>query len=201
MEPKDIAALSEDELRAHNPLLVREIENKATAPLTTQVGEMTTTVDALKPEVDLLGKVKELLGLTEGENVVEKVTALLASIEDAAASEIKTYIKEAIGKKVKTERGQALVARLVGEMHTEFEGELNDEMKKKIDEALDAKIDGDEVIKSVVGEMAAFSARDEGRGNQGGSALGGRSGRRESLGKDEGATSNGQLTVRKRVLS
>jgi hypothetical protein len=203
VEPKDIAGLSEDEIRTHAPLLVKEIERKATEPLTTQVGEMTAAADAVKPEVDTFGKVKELLGLTDGENVVEKVTNLLATIEDASASEIKAYIKEAIAKKVKTERGQALVARLVGEMHTEFDGKLDDEMKAKIDTALAEKIEGDEILKSVVGEMVTFTESQERGAGQGGSALGGKGRQRDFSGADESkgiVSQNGQLTVRKRTL-
>lgn len=205
VEPKDITALSEDEIRTHAPLLVKEIERKATEPLTEQVGEMTTTVAELQPEVDVLKSVKELLGLTEGENVVEKVTALLATIEDAAASEIKAFIKEAIGKKVKTERGQALVARLVGEMHTQYEGEdFNDALKEKIVTDLDATIEADEDLKAIVGEMVDFTKDNDKSASQGGSALGGKSRSRDNSGadKDNGIVSqNGQLTVRKRTLA
>lgn len=204
VEPKDISALSEEELRTHAPLLVKEIERKATEPLNTQVGEMTTQVGALQPEADTLSKVKELLGLAEGENVIEKVTNLLASIEDASASEIKAYIKEAIAKRVKTERGQALVARLVGEMHSEYEGDFTDEMKAKIDSDLDEKIEGDEILKSVVGEMVTFQEKKEQGAGQGGSALGGRGKQRDTSGRDDKngvVSSNSQLTVRRRTLS
>jgi hypothetical protein len=204
VEPKDIAALSEDELRSNAPLLVKEIERKAVEPVEVKIGEMTTEVAALKPEVDVLGKVKELLGISEGENVVEKVTALLATIEDASASEIKAYIKEAIGKKVKTERGQALVARLIGEMHTEYDGEeFNDELKTKIDKDLDEKIEGDEVIKEIVGEMINFTD-DKNKGNgQGGSALGGktRTGNGRNSKEDGVVKDNAHITVRKRTLA
>lgn len=208
VEPKDITALSEDELRAHAPLLVAEIERKAISPLNEQIGEMTTKVGELQPEVDILVKVKELLGLSEGENVVEKVTNLLSQIEDVSASEIKAYIKEAIAKKVKTDRGQALVARLVGEMHTEYDGQaLDDALKAKIDGDLDARIEEDEILKSVVGEMVSFTDdKGEGKnGNQGGSALGGRSRSGDARGgseKGDGVVSSNQfVTVRKRTLT
>lgn len=205
VEPKDITALSEDELRAHAPLLVAEIERKAVKPLDEQIGEMTTKVGELQPEVDILTKVKELLGLSEGENVVEKVTNLLSQIEDVSASEIKAYIKEAIAKKVKTDRGQALVARLVGEMHTEYEGEiLDDTLKAKIDTDLDAKIENDEILKSIIGEMVPFTDEDKPKsGNQGGSALGGRSrsGDVRSAGQDGVVKENQFVTVRKRTLA
>lgn len=206
VEPKEIAALDEAELRAHAPLLVKEIERKAVEPIETQIGEMTAEVEKLQPEVDVLGKVKELLGITEGENVVEKVTALISKIEDTSASEIKAYIKEAIAKKVKTERGQALVARLIGEMHTEYDGEtLDDELKAKIDADLETKIEGDEVVKEIIGEMSNFT-EDENKGKgsgQGGSALGGkgRSGSSRGATEDGVVSKNAHMTVRKRTLA
>jgi hypothetical protein len=206
VEPKDITALSEDELRTHAPLLVAEIERKAKSPFEEEIGEMTTVVAELQPEVDMLAKVRELLGLAEGENPVEKVTNLLSQIEDASASEIKAYIKEAIAKKVKTERGQALVARLVGEMHTEYDGEdFNDELKSKIDADLTKKIEEDEILKTVIGEMAPFNEDDKGRGSgQGGSALGGkvsRTGQGTGTQEDGVVKQNAHITVRKRTLA
>jgi hypothetical protein len=203
VEPKDITALSEDELRTHAPLLVAEIERKAVAPLTEQVGEMTAELAEVQPEVDTLGKVKELLGLTDGENIIDKVTALMSQIEDASASEIKAYIKEAIAKKVKTDRGQALVARLVGEMHDDFSGELNDEMKTQIDTALDEKIEGDEILKGIIAEMAPFND-DKGAGTgQGGASLGGKARTGQGAGRTEDGVvkSNAHITVRKRTLA
>lgn len=203
VEPKEIAALSEDEIRAHAPLLVKEIERKAVAPIEERIGEMTTTVETLQPEVDVLVKVKELLGLTEGENVVEKVTSLLSTIEDASASEIKAYIKEAISKKVKTERGQALVARLIGEMHTEYDGqEFNDDLKAKIDADLEAKIEEDEVVKEIVGEMITFTETNDNKGkSQGGSSLGGKSRSGSERKTEEAVRKTAHLTIRKRTLA
>jgi hypothetical protein len=204
VEPKDITALSEDELRTHAPLLVREIERKAVEPVEVKIGEMTTTVAELEPQVDILTKVRELLKLEEGDNVLDKVTALISKIEDSSASEIKAFIKDSIAKKVKTERGQALVARLIGEMHADYDGEvLNDDLKKKIEEDLVAKIEGDEIVKEIVGEMSNFT--DETRGSQGGSALGGkaRTGQtRTGANAENGVVKqNDQLTIRKRTLA
>lgn len=175
VEPKDIAALSVDELRTHAPLLVEHIERTATEPLNAKIGEMEGAVASLQPEVDVLGEIKKLLKLTDGENPVEKLSNLLAQIEDAASADIKGYIKEVVAKKIKSTRGQNLVHRLLGEMHTEFAGrELDDELRGEIKTAIENKIKDDEDVSALVGEMAGHSDDEEGE-TRGGSNLGGRS--------------------------
>jgi len=190
VEAKDIAALGEDELRTHAPLLVKEIERKATEPLDTKVGEMQGVIDASKPAVDTTEEIRKLLKLEEGDNVVEKVTALLSRIEDTAKSEIKDFIKELVGKKVKTERGQGLVLRLVGEMESEYDGPLNDELKKKITEDFDAKVEADEDVKAIIGEMGSSDGPATG-----GAALGGRS----RAGEDRGRVGAGENSKTRKV--
>jgi hypothetical protein len=183
VEPKDIAAISVDELRTHAPLLVREIERQAVEPVEVKVGEQTALVADLQPQVDVLAEIKKMLKLTDGENPVEKLGNLIASIEDAAAGEIKDFIKEVISKKVKSTRGQALVGRLIGEMHTEYAGrDLDDATKKEITEAVDSKIEADSDIKALVGEMKGGND-DEGE-TRGGAALGGRSRAGENRGRN-----------------
>jgi hypothetical protein len=102
---------------------MQAIQTEATAPLTEKIGEMEATVAALKPEVDIFGEIKKLLKITDGENPVEKVTNLLQADRGRfGTADVKAFIREVVGKKVKTERGQALVLRLIGEMHTELRG-------------------------------------------------------------------------------
>lgn len=173
VDAKDIAALSEDEIRTHAPLLVKEIERKVVEPVEARVGEMETSIAALKPEVDVLGEIKKLLKLEDGENPVEKLSAFIEKVEDAASSGIKDYINEVVAKKVKSTRGQALVKRLIGEMHEDYEGPLTDDLKKKIEDDVVAKIDGDEDIKSLVGEMTSGGGERQER--RGAPPLGGRS--------------------------
>lgn len=184
VDAKDIAAISEDELRAHAPLLVKEIERKSVEPIQTKVGEQTALVEALQPEADLLTKLKEALKLSDGENPVEKAEVLLAKVEELSSTAIKDFIKSIVGKKVKTERGQALVARLIGEMHMDYEGPLTDELKTKIEADFTAKVEGDEDIKAVIGEMKGSDSD-----RSGGAFLGGRS--RVGAEHDAGADSKG----------
>jgi hypothetical protein len=208
VEAKDIAALSVDEIRTHAPLLVREIERQASVPFETKIGEQTTAIDALQPEADMLAEIKKLLKLTDGENPVEKLTNLITRIEEAGSADIRAYVKELVAKKVKSTRGQALLGRLIGEMHTEYEGPLDDDLKKKITDDFNAKIEGDEDIKELVGEMASSSSDDDNR--EGPRALGGRSragAHRGTFGEGGNSTgtdgvvkTNERITVRKKTF-
>lgn len=166
VDAKDIAALDENEIRTHAPLLVREIERKVSEPLTTKIGEMTTAAEAVTPEIDLLGQIKTLLKLSDGENPVDKLKNLLSKVEEAGSAGVKAYIKELISKKVKDEQGQALVGRLIGEMHSDYQidGELTEDDKKKIAADFDSKVEGDEVLKKQIGEMTPARTTNDGRG-------------------------------------
>lgn len=203
VEPKDIAALQVDEIKTHAPLLFAAIRDEGKSEVQTLVGEQTTLVAELQPQAEMLVAIKQALKLADGENPVEKVTNLLKQIEDASASEIKSFIKELVAKKVKTERGQALLHRLIGEMHVEYAGqELDDALKTKITADFDKKAEEDEHIKELVGEMAPFAETNG--GSTGGAALGGRSRAGDDRGrvKDNGVVSqNANLTVRKRTLA
>lgn len=200
VEARDIAALSVDEIKTHAPLVHKAIQDEALAPLTAKVGEMEAMVGTLQPDADLLAEIKKLLKLTDGENPLEKVTNLIQKIEDSASAEIKDFVKSLISKKVKTERGQALVGRLIGEMHSEYEGPLTEELKKQIETDFTSKIEGDEDIKTLVGEMAPFNDDNSGSGS-GGSHVGGRS--RAGAGRGRGEPADGvvrrtdNLVVRK----
>ena len=176
VDPKEIAALSEDELRENNPLLVREIERKVTEPLTEKVGEQTATIEAQKAEVDVTAEIRKLLKLGEGENIIEKIEALLTKLDEATTADVREYIKEVVGKKVKSKTGQAIVHRLLGEMHTDYAGKtLDDSLKKEIEEAVEQRIEADEDVKALVGEMADMRESGGSGEERGGSRVQGRS--------------------------
>lgn len=213
VDAKDITAISEDELRTHAPLLVREIERKAVEPVETKIGEQATLIADLQPEVDILGEIKKLLKLQDGENPVEKLAKFIETVEEAGKADIKAFVNTLVEKKVKSTRGQALLRRLVGEMESEFDGALTDDMKKEITTAFDAKIESDEDIKVLVGEMSGHVEDDddddgdegENHRGRGGSNLGGRSragaGRgRGNGGKDGIVKQNDRITVKRVVF-
>lgn len=157
----------------------------------------------------MLAEIKKLLKLTDGENPVEKLTNLITRIEEAGSADIRAYVKELVAKKVKSTRGQALLGRLIGEMHTEYEGPLDDDLKKKITDDFNAKIEGDEDIKELVGEMASSSSDDDDN-REGPRALGGRSRAGahrgtfgeggNSAGTDGVVKTNERITVRKKTF-
>jgi hypothetical protein len=186
VEPKEIAALSEEELRANNPLLVKAIEDKAKEPLTTKIGEMTTAVEAAEPEIDILKTVREKLGLKEDENPIESLATMLEEIEEAGKTKVKDFISEHLKGKVKSDKGQRLLKRMIGEQVSNIETEyadkdLDDKTKKEITEKLDEFIEDDEDIQAVIGEM---TYERKPRSGEGGRSMGGRSSRsRESEGR------------------
>ena len=177
VEPREITALGEDELRAHNPLLVQAIENKATQPLTVKIGEMETRVGELEPNETLISELREKLGISEDKNIVEAVGELVHRIESAASTQVKDFVKSLIEGKVKDEPGRRLVHRLVGEqIEEEFKGrDLDEGTKKEITEKFDGAVESDEDIKATIGEMTDTRERTNG-GSGGGHDLGGRRG-------------------------
>jgi hypothetical protein len=65
----------------------------------------------------MMTKIRELLKLADGENPIEKLQKLLHELEDSASAGIKDFIKSLVAKKVKDEKGQSIVNRMIGEMH------------------------------------------------------------------------------------
>lgn len=192
--PDEIRALTPEDIKTHAPLIHKALVEEATTPLETKVSEMTTAAAAVEPEITTLKQLRTLLGIEEGANPVETVTALLSKVEALGKADIKEFIRNTIAKKVKDEKQQKLVHRLIGEMHTQFDGDLTDDLKSKIESEIDAKIEGDEDIKEIVGEMRSDS--DNG-GTRGGAHLGGRSRRPDGAGEDGVVKKNDRMTVRK----
>lgn len=205
LEPREVAALTPAEIKEHAPLVYKAIQDEAKSDLETKVGEQATLVATLEPEAEISKKVRELLGLAEGENPIEKLTNILTTVEEAASRDVKDFIKSLIANKVKTERAQGVVGRLIGEMHSEYEGqELTDDLKKKIEQDFEDRIDGDEDVKALVGEMAGWTEPANERRSRGGTSLGGRTRGAESRGRqnieNDGVTHRGGLKITKRKL-
>jgi hypothetical protein len=206
VDAKDIAALSEDGIRTHAPLLVREIERKAVEPVEQKVGEQVALVASLQPEVDVLVEIKKLLKLQDGENPVDKLATFIEQVEEAGKSEIKAFVNTLVEKKVKSTRGQALLRRLIGEMEKGYEGELDDDLKKKITDDFNAAIETDKDFVKMVGEMRSDESSEEenGTGSGGGRTLGGRSRAGSARGRNDSENGvvrqNDNLTVRKVTL-
>lgn len=178
VEPKDIAALDEQELRTHAPLLVKEVERKVTEPLTTKLGEMEATATATEPELLALKEIREKLGLNDDQNPIEAIADLLKRVETAARAEIKAVVAKAVERVAgKNKTAQDLVHRLIGEQITrDFNGEITDKTEDEITDQIKSAVEGDETVKAIVGEMSVVDDDKGGRhDNRGGAHVGSKS--------------------------
>ena len=157
LKPEEIAALSQNELRAHNPTLVLEIETAVKTPLETQVSEMTTEAAAVKPTLDLIPELRRVLGLADDVDDVTVIGKALASIKDAGKTVRDSILESVLGRKFKDESTRKLVKRLiVSEMDDvrNFKATGNsDADEKTVSEMVNTFIDTDESIKAQVSEM------------------------------------------------
>jgi hypothetical protein len=150
VKPEEIAALQENELRAHNPALVKTIEEAVKAPLETQVSEMSATVDELKPSGDMLTEIRKSLKLDEDGDVLTAISEIMDKARKAAKDAKDRVLTEVLEKKFKNENARVLVKRLmVSEMET-FDVEDEGETRTKIEEMVNSKINDDEELKKVI---------------------------------------------------
>jgi uncharacterized coiled-coil protein SlyX len=192
VDGKDIAAISEAELRQHNPTLVELLASKDGAGLKDKVTEMEATIEKQKGFSDLVNEIATRLKV-EPDKILENLDELISKMKGAKASDVKNYITQIIEKQVKTARGQKLVSRLVGEM--EDITELTDDTKKEIEKRVTESIESDDDIKAIVGEMVD----DKGAGT-GGMIVGGSSRMKNDDDKNT-VIDNDNLTVRKRTMA
>jgi len=157
LKPEEIAALSQNELRAHNPNLVLEIETAVKTPLETQVSEMTATATAVQPTLDIIPELRKLLGLADDVDDVTVLGKALASIRDAGKTVRDSILSSVLKRKFKDEGTQKLVSRLiVSEMEDvrDFKATGDTAEDTKVLEGfVNVFIDRDETIKAQVSEM------------------------------------------------
>lgn len=156
VDPKEIAALSANELRAHNPSLVEAIETDARKPLETKVSEQETEIEELKPEVDTLAKVREALGIDEKTDVLESLGVMMVKVKEIAKNAKDNIVDKVLAEKFKDENTRGLVKlALTSEMaNLEIEDE-SDESKKKVTEMVDGAVEKNEILRSLVGEQSS----------------------------------------------
>lgn len=156
VKPEEIAALSANELRAHNSSLVTTIEADARKPLEEKVSEMTASADVVQPVIAEIPDIRKLLGLADD---TDDVTVLKSAIE-FIRSQGKTIRDSIIDKVLKSKKldasdPNAKLARriIIGEM-AEFQptgSSTQDE--QTVTEMVNRVIDGDEQLKEIVSEM------------------------------------------------
>jgi hypothetical protein len=162
LKTEEIGALSENELRAHNPTLVLSIETAVKTPLETSISEMTTEAAAVKPTLDLIPEFRRILGLSDDTDDVTVLGQALASIKGAGKTVRDSILESVLMKKFKDEGTRNLVKRLiVSEMddvrNFRATGNSTDD-EKKVGEMVNTFIDTDETIKAQVSEMEGTPA-------------------------------------------
>jgi hypothetical protein len=159
VKPDEIAALQENELRAHNPALVQQIEATAVAPLETRVSEMTTEAEAVKPMTALIPDFRKLLGLKDDTTDENVLLAVMGEIRRAGKSLRDSVLDTVLDKKFgaqKSDPNFPLLRRaIVGEMSGRdltLTGEA-DKDEQTVGEMVNSVIDSDTELKKVVSEM------------------------------------------------
>jgi hypothetical protein len=158
VKPDEIAALQANELRAHNPVLVKAIEDDVRGPLETKVNEMTTEADAVKPTLDLIPDLRKLLKLDDNAEPLAVISATITHLREAGKDLRDSVLNKVLEKKLKggEEKDRALVRRvIVGEMRDRditLTGDA-DKDEKAVTEMVNEVISGSDDLKEIVSEM------------------------------------------------
>lgn len=150
VESKDIAALSEAELREHNPLLVKEIEENAKKPLTEKVSEMETKEEDAKANTNTLVEIRKALNIDENADVLEILGATLSKLKEQGKELREKLLKDVLEKRFKDEGTRVLATRLIAsEMSDKEIPDDPDSAKVKVTEMVNELIDGDADLKKL----------------------------------------------------
>jgi hypothetical protein len=157
VKPEEIAALQENELRAHNPLLVKVIEEKGAEPLNTKIGEQTTEIEKLKESDDALTEIRKELGVDEKTDVLDVVKQYAAKLREAGKTVRESILRGVIEKKFKDEPTRKLMQRVLATEMTGLDLKLDEDHRsddeKKVAEMVNNFVNEDEDLKSLVSEM------------------------------------------------
>lgn len=159
VKPEEIAALSANELRAHNPGLVQSIEAEARKPLETQVSEMETTATAVAPITDVeIPSLKKALGLDESADAITVLKAAAAFVREQGKTVREALLDGALkSKKLDGDDKNVKLARrlIVGEMKDmDFTPTGDKEADEKtVSEMVNRIIDSSDDLKEIVSEM------------------------------------------------
>jgi hypothetical protein len=160
VKPEEIAALQENELRAHNPALVTQIETSAKEPLETRVSEMTADAEAVKPIVSTIPDFRKLLGLKDDVSDENVLLAVMGEIRKAGRTLRDSVLDSVLAKKFsghESDPNLPLLRRaIVGEMSGRDLTLTGDNEKDEVavSEMVNSVIDSDTELKKVVSEMS-----------------------------------------------
>ena len=153
----EISALTENELRAHNPTLVQAIEDGAKKPLSEQITDLETkTKDQEKESVDLLSEIRRLFGIAEDAPVLDVLKKAAEELSNAGRAVRDALLSDVLKGKFKDDRTRTLVQKLVAAEMVSQDIELsgdNEKDKTVVTEMVNNYINGDDELKSMVSEM------------------------------------------------
>lgn len=154
VDGKEIAALTANDLRTHNPSLVTAIEEDARKPVETKVVEMETENSELKSEVDVLAQVREALGIDDKGDVLQTVGDILVKVRAIAKGAKDKVFDDVLSERFKDDSTRGLVKlALTSEMDSLKIEDESDESKKKVNEMIDKSVEGNEILRAVVSEQ------------------------------------------------
>jgi hypothetical protein len=163
VKPEEIAALQENELRAHNSGLVTIIETGARKPLEQKVSEMETAEATAKPTLDLIPDLRKLLGLKDDTEPLAVLQATISQLREAGKSLRDSVLDSVLDKRLKggDDKDRALVKRvIVGEMKDK-EFQLTGEQEKDeklVSEMVNEIINSSDDLKETISEMESAPA-------------------------------------------
>ena len=154
VKPEEIAALQENELRAHAPALVQAIEQSAQKPLTEKVSEMEASAATLKAEADLIPEIRKLFGMAEDADVLEVLGKTATQLKAAGKTVRDAILDQVLAKRFKDENTLKFVRRIIASEMSDVElsGDEDTDMKK-VGEMVDEIVNNDDDLKSIVSEM------------------------------------------------
>ena len=163
VKPEEIAALQENELRAHAPALVAQIEASARTPLETKVSEIETAQAAVLPLMNSIPDLRKLLGLGNDVEPLDVLKAAIAQIKQAGQSVKDSLLATVLDKKLKgdDEKQVNLVRRLIVSEMRGREITLSgdpDADEKTVSEMVNSIVDGSDDLKEMVSEMESTPA-------------------------------------------
>ena len=157
---EEIAALTENELRAHAPQLVTTIEDGAKAPLSAKVSEMEASAKKVEPVLGFMPQLRGILGLGDDSDDATVLQSAVSKLKSEAKTLRESILDSVLAKRFKdADKGDVALLRrvLVGEMEkVEISGDEDKDMKA-ISEMVTTVIDSDEHIKKTVSEMEAVA--------------------------------------------
>lgn len=158
----EISALTENELRAHNPTLVQAIEEGAKKPLSEQINDLEKkNSETEKENVDLLAEIRRLFHIADDAPVLDVLKKAAEELSSAGRAVRDALLSDVLKGKFKDDRTRSLVQRLVAAEMASNDVELsgdNEKDKKLVTEMVNNFINEDEELKEMVSEMEGGSA-------------------------------------------